>query len=73
MPAKTTANPASSPVATARRGLVLASTSRYRKMLLERLGIPFVAVAPGTDETPLADEAPAARLSGSRKRKPERQ
>lgn len=28
-------------------------------MLLERLGIPFTAVAPGTDETPLPDEAPA--------------
>ena len=42
------------------RLLVLASTSRYRKMLLERLGLPFVSVAPGTDETPLAGEAPAA-------------
>jgi septum formation protein len=42
------------------RHLVLASTSRYRRMLLERLGIPFIAVAPGTDEAPLADEAPAA-------------
>jgi septum formation protein len=40
--------------------LVLASTSRYRRMLLERLGIPFIAVAPGTDEAALADEAPAA-------------
>jgi septum formation protein len=29
-------------------------------MLLERLGIPFVAVAPGTDESPLASEPPAA-------------
>ncbi|MET0917099.1 MAG: Maf family nucleotide pyrophosphatase [Burkholderiales bacterium] len=42
------------------RPLVLASTSRYRKMLLERLGLPFVTVAPGIDETPLPDEAPAA-------------
>jgi len=42
------------------RRLVLASTSRYRKMLLERLGLPFIAVAPGTDESPLPDEAPAA-------------
>lgn len=39
---------------------MLASTSRYRRMLLERLGIPFIAVAPGTDEAALADEAPAA-------------
>ena len=29
-------------------------------MLLERLGLPFVAVAPDTDETPLAGERPAA-------------
>jgi len=29
-------------------------------MLLERLGIPFIAVAPQTDETPLVDEAPVA-------------
>lgn len=42
------------------RRLVLASTSRYRKMLLERLGLPFVAVAPGTDEAPLENEPPAA-------------
>ncbi|MBL8604432.1 MAG: septum formation protein Maf [Myxococcales bacterium] len=30
--------------------LILASTSRYRKMLLERLGRPFEAVAPPYDE-----------------------
>jgi septum formation protein len=29
-------------------------------MLLERLSLPFIAVAPGTDETPFAGEAPAA-------------
>lgn len=32
--------------------LVLASTSLYRKALLEKLGIPFVSAAPETDETP---------------------
>src|SRR6185295_17233044 len=42
------------------RRLVLASTSRYRRMLLERLGLAFEAVAPNADETPLAGEAPAA-------------
>ena len=42
------------------RRLVLASTSRYRRMLLERLAIPFIAVAPGTDEAALAEETPAA-------------
>src|SRR5262252_7125374 len=42
------------------RRLVLASTSRYRRMLLERLGLPFEAVSPRVDEAPLAGEAPAA-------------
>ena len=40
--------------------LILASTSRYRRELLERLRIPFRALAPETDETPLPGEAPAA-------------
>lgn len=39
--------------------LVLASTSPYRRELLARLQIPFEAVAPDADETPLADETPA--------------
>ena len=30
--------------------LILASTSRHRRMLLERLGLPFSAVATGVDE-----------------------
>ena len=30
--------------------LILASTSSYRRFLLERLGLPFIAVAPGVDE-----------------------
>jgi septum formation protein len=42
------------------RPLVLASTSRYRRELLERLGLPFAAVAPQADETPLPGEIPAA-------------
>ena len=46
--------------ATGRRPLVLASTSRYRRLLLERLGVPFVAVAPEADEAPLPGETPAA-------------
>jgi septum formation protein len=67
MSAKTTANPHNSgPLGTRGRApagvrpLVLASTSRYRRMLLERLGIPFVAVAPHTDENALPGETPAA-------------
>jgi septum formation protein len=44
----------------ATRSLVLASTSRYRKALLERLGLPFEIIAPAIDESPSAGEAPAA-------------
>jgi septum formation protein len=40
--------------------LILASTSRYRRELLERLRLPFEAVSPAVDETPLPGEAPAA-------------
>jgi septum formation protein len=39
--------------------LVLASSSSYRKALLERLGLPFAVVAPSVDETPRPGEAPA--------------
>jgi len=41
------------------RRLVLASTSAYRKALLERLALAFVVAAPQVDERPLAGEAPA--------------
>jgi septum formation protein len=40
--------------------LILGSTSRYRRELLERLRLPFEVHAPEVDETPLAGEAPAA-------------
>ena len=40
--------------------LILASTSRYRQELLQRLRLPFQAVNPEVDETPLTGEAPAA-------------
>ncbi|MEP7140538.1 MAG: Maf family nucleotide pyrophosphatase [Caldimonas sp.] len=43
----------------AARRLVLASTSRYRRELLERLRLPFDVVAPGVDEAPREQEAPA--------------
>ena len=42
-----------------RRRLLLASGSRYRKALLERLGLPFQALAPDVDEAPLGGETPA--------------
>ncbi len=40
--------------------LVLASTSRYRRELLARLRLAFDCAGPDIDETPGADEAPAA-------------
>lgn len=40
--------------------LLLASTSPYRRALLARLGLPFEAVRPDTDETPRPGESPAA-------------
>lgn len=50
----------SAPLHDAPRPLVLGSTSPYRRELLERLGLPFETIAPGTDETALADEVPQA-------------
>ena len=40
------------------RPLILGSTSRYRRELLERLRIPFSVAAPEVDETPHAGESP---------------
>lgn len=42
------------------RAVVLGSTSRYRRELLQCLGLPFEVAAPEVDETPLTGEAPAA-------------
>jgi septum formation protein len=44
------------------RRLVLASTSPYRKALLERLGLAFEVAPPGVDERPLPGE-PAAQTA----------
>lgn len=46
--------------------LVLASSSVFRKALLERLNIPFVCASPNMDESPKENESPenlAKRLS----------
>ena len=40
------------------RTLVLGSTSRYRRELLQRLGLAFEVAAPDVDETALAGESP---------------
>ena len=42
------------------RALVLGSTSRYRRELLERFRLPFECAAPDVDETPQAGETPGA-------------
>lgn len=42
------------------RKLVLASTSPYRRALLERLGLPFDVCRPDVDETPGPAETPDA-------------
>jgi septum formation protein len=51
--------------------LILASSSRYRAELLRRLDVPFEALAPDVDETPLPDEEPyplAFRLAAAKAR-----
>ena len=45
---------------TPQRPLILGSTSRYRRELVERLNLPFTTVSPEVDETPLPGEAPGA-------------
>ena len=42
------------------RPLILGSTSRYRRELLERMQLPFTTVSPDVDEAPLIDETPYA-------------
>ncbi|MGL6397348.1 Maf family protein [Aeromonas veronii] len=45
------------------QNLILASTSRYRKALLEKLGLPFECAAPDVDEQPLAGESAEALVA----------
>jgi septum formation protein len=49
--------------------LILASTSVYRRELLQRLRIPFEVISPKVDETPLTGESPldlALRLANAK-------
>ena len=49
-----------------KKKIILASTSRYRAELLQRLQLPFEVTKPDADQAPLAGEKPAqtaARLS----------
>ena len=51
--------------------LVLGSTSPYRRLLLERLGLPFEVARPEVAETPLPNESPrllARRLAADKAR-----
>ena len=51
--------------------IVLASTSKYRRELLARLGLPFEVAAPDVDEAALAQETPqdtALRLAQAKAR-----
>ena len=43
--------------------LILASSSKYRKILLRRFGIPFTCQSPGTDENTRANESPGDMVS----------
>ena len=52
--------PSVTPVSGAPRPLILGSSSRYRRELLERLRIPFEVATPQVDETPMAGEPPRA-------------
>ena len=54
-----------------KRALVLASTSPFRRALLEKLGIPFETLSPEVDESRHPDESPQAlvtRLSEAKAR-----
>lgn len=51
--------------------IVLSSTSEYRRLLLEKLGLPFTCASPNIDESPLENESPkqlVMRLSQAKAR-----
>ncbi|MGH1487414.1 MAG: Maf family protein [Cellvibrionaceae bacterium] len=43
--------------------LILASSSPYRREILAKLGLPFQAISPDIDESPLENETPEALVS----------
>jgi septum formation protein len=52
-----------------KRTLILASSSLYRRQLLERLGLPFTVIVPDIDERPVSGESPrtlVARLAAEK-------
>ncbi|MFC6673815.1 Maf family protein [Marinobacterium aestuariivivens] len=42
------------------KNLILASSSPFRRVLLDRLGLPYRCISPGIDETPQPHETPEA-------------
>lgn len=55
----------------AQKAIILASSSPYRRELLERLGLPFIAESPDIDESPHSEESPrelVMRLAESKAR-----
>lgn len=66
LPTHTSSNEAPTTAAPRCRQLILASSSPYRRELLQRLGIPFQSIAPHIDERPSEGELPerlAVRLA----------
>lgn len=43
--------------------LILASTSPFRRSILEKIQVPFDAISPNCDETPLENESPIALVT----------
>lgn len=60
IPTRPAALPAGPLAAAPAAPLLLASGSAYRRELLQRLGLPFEAIAPDIDESPRAGETPQA-------------
>lgn len=54
--------PVTAPVSSS-PSLLLASSSRYRRALLERIGLPFETASPDIDETRIAAESPQALVA----------
>lgn len=55
----------------AQKAIILASSSPYRRELLERFGLPFIAESPDIDESPHSEESPrelVMRLAESKAR-----
>ena len=60
------------PTKSSKQALILASSSTYRRELLQKLQIPFNCVSPKADETPLEGEKPhetALRLAQEKAKK----